>query len=65
MKMIFNKYSSLLNAHEEYFALEDAVEKIIDNVKYLEITQDFKRINYIREDSLCKTGTLEREMKCF
>ena len=65
MRVVFNKYKSLIDASEEYYALDDAVEKVIDNIKYLEITQDFKRVNYIREDMITKVGIVEKELKCF
>lgn len=62
MKYKFLKYQSLFDDTVNVYALEnDAVEKFIDGVKFIEVTPDFKTAQFVRADSLKQIGWTERE----
>ena len=53
----FIKYQSLYDADTILFALEgDGVVKLIDDVKFIEVTPDFKQAQFVRADSLKSVG---------
>ena len=53
----FIKYSSIYDSELVFYALDkDAVEKTIDDVKFIEVTPDFKRVQMVRIDSLKANG---------
>lgn len=44
-----------------FYALEhDGVEKLIDNVRFIEVTSDFSRVQFIRADSLKSIGFVDK-----
>ena len=56
-KNTFIKYQSIYDSDLTLYALErDFMEKTIDNVKFIEVTPDFKRAQYVRFDSLRPVG---------
>lgn len=55
----FIKYQSLYDQEVFLFALEhDGVERLIDGVKFIEVTPDFVRVQFIRADSLKPVGII-------
>lgn len=58
----FIKYTSLYDTEMTLYGLEfDGVEEMIDNVKFIEVTPDFKRVSMVRADSLRPTGSVVKQ----
>lgn len=57
----FIKYESIYDQEQVFYALErDAVEKLIDGAKFIEVTPDFVRVQFVRADSLKAIGSTVR-----
>ena len=55
----FIKYSSLYDESVIVYALEqEGMEKEIDGFKFIEVTSDFERVQYVRADSLKAIGSV-------
>jgi hypothetical protein len=58
----FNKYQSIYDNNIILYGLEkDGVEVTIDNVKYIEVSPDFKRVYKVRADSVKVVGKIVKE----
>lgn len=56
-KYEFIKYKNIYDESVILYALkEDGVEKIVDGVRYIEVTPDFIRVHMIRADGLKPAG---------
>ena len=61
-KWKFIRYTSIYDPEVILFALEnDAVEKTLDGFKFIECTTDFKRVQFVRLDSLKADGFVIKE----
>lgn len=59
-KYNFVLYESIYDADLHFYGLEkDGMEKIVDGIKFLEVTTDFKHVQWVRADSL-KSIRIER-----
>ena len=59
----FNKFRSLYDETIMLYALsQDGMEKIIDGVKFIEVTPDFKTVQWVRADSLQACGCVSRDV---
>lgn len=57
----FIKHANIFDPEQIVYSLEtDYVFKLIDNVKFIEVTPDFKRVQMVRADSLKPIGAVER-----
>lgn len=55
----FIKFQNIYDVEDFMYGLErDGVEKLIDGVRFIEVTPDFKRVQLIRADSLKPVGTI-------
>lgn len=58
----FLKYQSVYDQELIVYGLEtDGVEVMIDHVKYIEVTPDFKNVTKMRADSLKVVGHVTKE----
>jgi len=58
----FIKYANVLDNDSIVYALEhDGRHKLIDNVKFIEVTTDFETVSFVRADSLKPIGSTIRE----
>jgi len=58
----FIKYTSIYDIETVLYGLEsDGVEQLIDGVKFVEVTPDFKRAMMVRADSLRPNGTVMKQ----
>ena len=58
----FIKYTSLYDVDTVVYGLEtDGVEQMIDGVKFVEVTPDFKHANMVRADSLRPSGSIVKQ----
>lgn len=58
----FIKHASIFDPELIMYSLEtDYVFKLIDDVKFIEVTPDFKRVQMVRADSLKPIGVVHRE----
>lgn len=61
-KYKFNKYQGIYDSDVVVYGLaEDGVEVMIDNVKYIEVSPDFQRVQRVRADSLKVIGSVTKE----
>lgn len=61
MKLELTKLSTIMNG-EVFYSLPEPTEKIIDSVKYIEVTPDFKRFRFMRADTLKKVGKVTKNV---
>lgn len=58
----FIKYTSLYDSDLVLYGLEkDPLTKFIDGIKFIEVTPDFKRVQFVRLDSLKPTGSIVKQ----
>jgi len=58
----FIKYQSIYDPETEFYALErDVLEKMIDGARFIEVTPDFKRVQFVRADSLKAVGSIMKQ----
>jgi len=56
------KYQSIYDPDMIFYALEhDGVEKDISGERFIEVTSDFKRVQFIKADSLVSIGTILKD----
>jgi len=61
-KYKFNRYQSVYDPDLILYGLqEDGIQVQVDNVKYIEVSPDFKRVLRVRADGLKIVGTVTRE----
>ncbi len=62
MKYRFNKYQSIYDSELIFYGLaEDGYEVVLDGVRYIEVTTDFKRVQKVAADGLKVVGHVEKE----
>lgn len=55
----FIKYVSIYDQDMVVYALErDGLEKVTEGVRFIEVTPDFKRVQFVRADSLKAVGSI-------
>ena len=63
METKFKKFTSVYDPSSVFYSLEkDGMEKSIDGIKFLEVTQDFKTVKYVRFDSLVSVGNFVKQL---
>lgn len=62
MKYRFNVYQSIYDPELVFYGLaEDGYEVVLDGVRYVEVTTDFKRIQKVAADGLKVVSQIEKE----
>lgn len=58
----FIKYQSIYDPEIIFFALDkDVLEKTIDGARFIEVTPDFNRVQFVRADSLKAVGSVMKQ----
>ena len=58
----FIKYNNIYDNDLFFYGLErDGIEKVIDGIKFIEVTPDFERVQIVRADSLKPVGIEMRQ----
>jgi len=58
----FIEYVSIYDAELTLYGLErECLEKVIDSVRFIEVTPDFERVQFVRADSLKAVGSVMKQ----
>ena len=59
----FTKYQSIYDQDVILYGLDfGCIEKMIDGVRFIEVTSDFDRVQMVRADSLKSIGYINKEL---